>query len=73
MQATVRAALLVGLMLAAIVASGLWAASADGDLLSPAPMTAPPQVQAEAAPAATSTPLPRASYDRGPARGQPGR
>ena len=67
MRGSAQAVLLIGLMAVSIVASGLWAESADRELLSPPPMTAPPQLQAEAPARPTPTPLPRNSRDRGPA------
>ena len=67
MRGSAQALLLLGLMAVSIVASGLLAASADRELLSPPPVTAPPQLQAEASARPTETPLPRNSKDRGPA------
>ena len=67
MRDSIPTLLLLGLMVVSIVASALWAAPADRELLSPAPMTAPPQVQAGASPRPTPTPLPRNSKDRTPA------
>jgi hypothetical protein len=67
MRASLQMLLLAGLIVLSIAASQLWAGSSDHRLLSPAPMTAPPQIQAEPSPRPTPTPLPRNSRDRGPA------
>ena len=67
MRGSVQALFLFGLMVVSVVASALWATPAARELLSPAPMTARPQVQAEASARPTPTPLPRNSKDRGPA------
>lgn len=67
MRDSIPTLLLLGLMVVSIVASALWAAPTDRELLSPAPMTAPPQVQAQASPRPTPSPLPSYGRDRTPA------
>jgi len=67
MRDSVQTLLLLGLLVVSIIVSGAWAGSAGRELLSPAPVTAPPQLRAEPTARPTPTPLPRTSKDRAPA------